>query len=139
MLLCCTRGAFSSEATSNTTQQSEWIALPTCALESCRNILSFAASGRLRVASAGVTGAYSQAKEAWSTTSSNLHNRYQTAWKEHNVVAHYSIVPIYGQADVGRGLWLHIKDEARRRGWQHSVATLVRVSQALLLQGRGVR
>jgi hypothetical protein len=93
---------------------------PTCDLSALRIILSFASTERLVIKSADITNAYFQGKE--------IDRLYLLSppKDDHGLEgipegsAMICRVPIYGQNDAGRGLWLRIQKDTKELGWQQS-------------------
>jgi hypothetical protein len=85
-----------------------------------RIILSFAACNNLKISSADITNAYFQGKEIDRLFLLKPPNDDQGLAGVPDGAALICRVPIYGQTDAGRGLWLKIKQVAQEIGWQVS-------------------
>lgn len=93
---------------------------PTCDLSALRLILSFASTSKLAIKSADITNAYFQGKEMdrlFLLSPPNDDHGLEGVSKGDALVCR---VPIYGQQDAGRGLWLRIQKETKDLGWQQS-------------------
>jgi hypothetical protein len=93
---------------------------PTCDLSALRLVLSYAASKRLTIQSADITNAYFQGKEIdrlFLVSQPRDDHGLEGIPKEAAMICR---VPIYGQTDAGRSLWMRLKSEALKIGWTQS-------------------
>ena len=93
---------------------------PTCDLVAMRLILSYAACNKLRICSGDIANAYFQGKEIDRLFLLKPPRDDTGLEGVPEGAALICRVPIYGQTDAGRGLWLKIKQIMQEIGWKAS-------------------